>query len=182
MRSNIQPKDSSSEGLEQLVRLCTLISAVAAVVGLIFLAIFYSGAGIFGPLNDIAVIIQYIFMLPIAFYIYRRIEPQGRFMSISVTLIGVLGMLAVIVLQTLLVVGVISFGQQIGMVMIAFLVVMLWFVLVESLGRDDEIIPKGRLLAVLAGMVIGYPVWAKRLRRNLGESEPSLILEERSMS
>lgn len=182
MRSNTQPKDNSSARPEQFVSLCTIISAIAAVLGLIFLAIFFSGVGVFGPLNDIAVTIQYIFMLPIAFLIYRRIEPQGRFISISVTLIGVLGMLAVIVLQTLLVVGVISFGQQIGMVVIAFLVVMLWFVLVESLGRDDEIIPKGRLLAVLAGMIIGYPVWAKRLRRNLGESEPSLILEEEPMS
>lgn len=179
MQSNNQSTDSSSERLERFISWCALISALAAVVMLIFLVIFFAGVGIFGPLNDIGVTIQYIFMLPIAFYIHQRIKVKGRFLSIATTSIGVLGMLAVIVLQTLLVVGVIPFRQQIGMVVIAFLVVMVWFVLIENLGRDDDLIPNGRLLAVLAGLTIGYPVWAYRFRRNLGESEANLVLDEK---
>jgi hypothetical protein len=80
-----------------------------------------------------------------------------------------LGFLSVIVLQTLLVLGVIPFRQQIFLVIPAFLVGTVWFVLIERLGRGENRLPKGLALHILAGLVIAYPVWAFKLARTLGQ-------------
>ena len=76
-------------------------------------------------------------------------------------------MVAAIVLQVLLVTGVLSFTQQVGMVIIAFMVILAWFVLNGYLGRSTDKLPNSMLLHVLAGLYIGYPVWAFSLGRRL---------------
>lgn len=74
-------------------------------------------------------------------------------------------MLAVIVLQLLLVTGVLSFQQQIGIVLVAFLVVLVWFVINGYLARSTNLLPKSMVLHVLGGLYIGYPIWAFSLGR-----------------
>jgi hypothetical protein len=76
-------------------------------------------------------------------------------------------MIAVIILQILLVAGVIPFSVQIVLVVVAFLVVLAWFIMIGYLGRSTERLPKGKLLHVLAGLYIGYPIWAFSLARRL---------------
>ncbi|MFC2053881.1 hypothetical protein ACFLV7_06220 [Chloroflexota bacterium] len=83
--------------------------------GILFLIVFFTVGGVFGPLNDIAVIVQYNLILPIAIKVYRLVRPYGPILSQIATLIGIAGMLAVIILQTLLVAGVLPFSQQIRM-------------------------------------------------------------------
>jgi hypothetical protein len=80
-------------------------------------------------------------------------------------------MLTVIILQALLVIGQLQFMQQVVMVIPAFLVVTLWFVINEYLGRTEQKLPKGMLMAVLAGLVFGYPFWAFSLGRRLRSAE-----------
>lgn len=142
-------------------------SAVAATIGLIFLAIFFSGVPVFGPMNDIAVIIQYTLLLHIMTVVWRMIRPYGGRLNDIALLIGLGGSIAVIILQTLLVLGMIPFEKQIRMVVPAFLVAALWFVLTGRLGRTDDRIPQGTGLHILAGLVVGYPLWAVRLARKL---------------
>jgi hypothetical protein len=106
------------------------------------------------------------------------LEPLGKSRAIGVTIVGVFGASAVIVLQILLVSGIIPFTTQIGMLLIAIVFVVAWFVLINRYGHVDKMIPPGRLLAVLAGMTIGYPIWAFRFRRNLKDAEQRAILRE----
>ena len=82
-------------------------------------------------------------------------------------LLGVAGMLAVIVLQILLVTGLLPFAQQIGMVIVGFLVVLGWFVIMGYLGRSTNKLPNSMLSHILAGLYFGYPVWAFSLGRRL---------------
>lgn len=142
-------------------------SATSAAIGLIFLAIFFSGVPIFGPLNDVAVIIHYILLLPIAIALWRLLKPYGERLNNFALAVGLVGITAVIVLQSLLVFGVMPFSQQIFMVIPAFLTVMLWFVLTGHLGRTDVRVPRGIALHILAGLVFAYPIWAIRLANNL---------------
>jgi hypothetical protein len=142
-------------------------SAVIAAIGLLFLAIFFSGFPIFGPLNDVAVIIHYILLLPIVLTVWNMLRPYGEGFNNLALIIGLIGITAVIVLQSLLVLGVVPFRQQIVMVIPAFLVAMLWFVLTGRLGRTDDRMPKGIGLHILAGLVIGYPIWAFKFANNL---------------
>jgi hypothetical protein len=134
---------------------------------------FFTIGGVFGPLNDIAVIVQYTLMLPIAIKVYRLVRPYGPLLSQVATVIGIVGMLAVIILQTLLVAGVLPFNQQIGKVSAAFLVVLVWFVLTGHLGRHTIQLPKGIILYILAGLYFCYPVWAFSLGRRLMKPAPA---------
>jgi hypothetical protein len=157
-----------SDGLARVAGWCAYASGIAAIIGLVFLAAFFGGlGGYFGPLNDMAVVIHYILLLPIAAAIHQIVRPHAPGLSRVATTVGVVGMLAVIVLQVLLVAGVIPFQQQIGMVIVAFLVVTAWFVIVTVLGRSSGVLPASIPLAVLAGLVFGYPVWAYLLGRRL---------------
>lgn len=158
------------EALLKLSGWCAYISGAAAIIGLVFLAIFFGGGPeYFGPLNDIAVIVHYILLLPIVFTLYLLLKSYGQTLNLIALGFALAGMLGVIILQTLLVVGVLPFEQQIGMVVVAFLVAMVWFVITGYLGRSTGIIPKSVVLNVLAGLVFGYPVWAFMLGRRLLE-------------
>jgi hypothetical protein len=82
-------------------------------------------------------------------------------------LLGIAGMLAVIALQILLVVGVLTFNQQIGMVGVGYLLILGWFVINAYLGRSTAWLPHSMLLTLLAGLYIGYPVWGYSVGRRL---------------
>jgi len=158
---------SSLNGLTRFARWCAYMSGAVSILGIAFLIAFFTVGDEFGPLNDIAVIVQYTLMLPIAILVHKLVRPYAPGLSHVATAMGIGGMLAVIVLQTLLVIGILPFGQQIRMVIPAFLVALVWFVLTGSLGRHTEQLPKGVLLQILAGLYFGYPVWAFSLGRRL---------------
>jgi hypothetical protein len=161
------PAMSPPKRLVRLAGWCAYASGIVSIFGIIFLVTFFTVGSPFGKLNDIAVIVQYVLMLPIAITLYQFLRPYGPRLSLFALLIGVAGMLAVIVLQLLLVTGVLPFGQQIGMVIVAFLVVVLWFVMNGRLGRTGGILPKSILLNVLAGLYFAYPFWAFSVGRRL---------------
>ena len=148
---------------------CAYISGVVCILGIVFLVLLYTlGTGsIFGPLNDIAVVIQYTLALPIVVALHQLLRPYGSGLSLAAVLIGLAAMLAVIVLQILLVAGVTSFGQQVGWVIGAFMFIVAWFVIVERLGRSTDETPNGVPLHVFAGLYFAYPIWAFSLGRRL---------------
>ena len=158
---------SGNSEAERLVTASAAISGVAAVVGLIFITIFYSGVWIFGPLNDIAYTTQLLFTLPIVIFLNRRLRPKAGRTARFLLPVGLIGLLAAISLQLLLIFGVLSFFEMIGPLLGSIVLVVVWFVLAERIGRDDPITPGGWALAVLAGLTFGYPVWAYLLIRNL---------------
>ena len=158
----------TSEGLTRTAVYCAYSSGVVSIFGIVFLVAFFTTfIGPLGTLNDIAVVIQYLLMLPIAFALHQVLRSHEPTLSLIALLTGVTGMVAVIVLQVLLVVDVLPFEQQIGMVSAGFLVVLAWFVMVRYLGHSTVKLPKSMLLHVLAGLYFGYPLWAFSLARRL---------------
>ncbi len=156
------------------IALCAFLSGIFATVGIVFLFIFYSDIeknGRFGTLNDIMVIIQYLLMVPIAVYLYRLLRLVDSRRAWNSLLIGLVGMAAVILLQLLLVLDIISFAVQIGIVLVGFFIVLAWFLLNRSLSQEAEIasslVPQNKTLTILAGLVFGYPVWAFQFGRRL---------------
>ena len=147
---------------------CAYMSGIVSIFGITFLVAFFTTfIGPLGTLNDIAVFIQYGLMLPIAFALHQVLRSHGPTLSLVTLLLGVAGMIAVIVFQVLLVVGVLPFQQQVGMVIAGFLVVLAWFLMVRYLGSSTNILPKSMPLHVLAGLYFGYPFWAFSLARRL---------------
>ena len=166
------PGMTKPDGLARVAGWCAYASGIVGIFGIVFLVALYVDLFAFddqfgfGKLNDISVIVQYTLALPIVLTLHRLLRPYGPLLSLVGMILGFVGMLAAIVLQLLLVTGVLSFGQQVGMVIAAFMVI-LACLSSRAIGRSTDKLPKGMLLHVLAGLYIGYPVWAFSLGRRL---------------
>lgn len=158
-------------GLVRVAAWSAYVSAYVSILGIAFLFAFFVLGAPTGRLNDIAVIVQYSLMLPIALALYRILRSHNPSLSLAALLIGIPGMLAVIVLQILLVTGVLPFANQFVPVVIAFLVVLVWFVINGYVARSTDPNPDRMLLHVLAGLYIGYPFWAFSVGRRLRSVE-----------
>lgn len=162
-----QPAPNPSPWLIEVTTWCAFVSAFVSILGIVFLVAFFALGAPTGRLNDIAVIVQYSLMLPMAFAIYQILRPFGPRLSLAALLIGIPGMLAVIILQVLLVTGVVPFAIQIIPVVIGFLVVLVWFIMIGYLAHSTDKLPNSMLLHILAGLYIGYPIWAFSVGRRL---------------
>lgn len=170
-------RDGNDQRLMRVAGANAAVSAVVNVFGIGMVVAFYavfltSGGGEqLGRLNDAAVAVQYTLMLPIAVALWRLLRPAGRRAALLTLAIGLFGMLTVIVLQLLLVFGVVPFQTQIFFVSVGFFITLAWFVLITRSGAGVPAVPQSMTLAVLAGLYVGYPVWAWMLSRRLRGAE-----------
>jgi len=100
----------SAVGLVFLVAMFTCFSVGATSFGLVF-----------GWINDVSAVVAAFIMLPLIVAVHVLLRPHAPSMSGLATLIGIGANLAIMVLQSLLVVAVLTFQEQIGPVLIAFL-------------------------------------------------------------
>ena len=84
-------------------------------------------------------------------------------------------MIAIAALQALLLAGVLEFEEQVIFVAIAMLLLIIWFVVVGRLGRQNGLL-SGRttLMSILGASYFGYPIWAFWLGRELRRADRSL--------
>jgi hypothetical protein len=170
---NVQIGKQPPQRLLAFARWCAYASGIVGVIGVAFLfglylSLFTTGRGFgLGEINDAAIVVQYLLMLPIAVVVWQILRPHAPTASLVLLIVGVAGMLAIIVLQLLLLAHVLPFRRQIGMVSIAFLVVAVWFLINGRLGRSASRFPQGMKKHVLAASYLGYPFWAFALARRL---------------
>jgi hypothetical protein len=136
-------------------------SGIAAILGLVSLILFFSlesapnstqSPHFWGPVSDIAPILQMLSLLVVLFAFYRMQRTNSARLSPVGSSIGILGMLGVILLQLLLIIKVISFEQEVLPVLVAIAAVGLWLILVNDIGRRQGNLPTK--LAWL-GMAVG---------------------------
>ena len=112
-----------------------ILSGVAAILAMVTLILFFaleadSGEEhLWGPLSDIFPIVQMALLLVVARALYAIQQPAAPRMNLIGIVIVIAGMLGVIVLQSLLVLRVIPFAQEIGPLLIAFGLVGVWLTL-----------------------------------------------------
>jgi hypothetical protein len=122
----------------------------------------------FGMLNDICVALQYLLTIPIALVLDRILWPYNPKLIRLATVIGIVAMLIVIALQLALVVGALTFEQQVPWVSLAMLGgVGAWLVITGLVAHSTGRMPNGLMMSVLAVPYLGYPVWAFWLGRRL---------------
>jgi hypothetical protein len=165
-----QPGLGPSEQLLRVASACAYASGIASIFGIIFLFAFFILGAPTGRLNDIAVIVQFLLMLPLAVALYQILRHINSTLSLIALLFGLIGMVAVIFLQFLLVVGVLPFTVQIVPVIMAFLIVLVWFVINGYLARFTDTLPTSMVFHVLAWLYVGYPFWAFSVGRRLRSS------------
>ena len=127
----------------------------------------------FGPMNDVVTIFHFALSIPAAVTLHRYfrvVEPRLSRTALGANLVGV-GV--VVVFQTLLVTGVMTFLESLGYVLIGGILFGAWILMVGKMGRATGILPLSRRLSVLAVLYVGYPVWAVMVGRFLNNSSRS---------
>lgn len=137
----------------------TIASAIATILSVVFLILFYSQVSpVFGPLNDIASILQVVLMLPALIFfaeVLRRAQRAGPTNSAGTAIAGAAGIFITGVSQTLLVVGLLPYDQTITPNMVGGGLIGLWLIATNLLMSRAALI-MGMLprIGVLAG--VGY--------------------------
>jgi hypothetical protein len=154
-----------------------ILSGIVAAVGVVFLILFYvlffatslkATGQTFGWLNDICVGVQYLLAIPLALSLRRVLRPYAPALVDSTTIVGVASMLVVTALQTALVLGLLTFEQQVLWVSLALVVgVGFWLVITGLVARSTKSFPNSLRISLLAVPYFGYPIWAFWLGRNL---------------
>lgn len=163
-------------------------SGTIAAIGLAFLvamfvsfAVASSAARAFGWLNDVLGMVQYLVAVPIAVVLHRLLGARNPALSRVAMAVGISGMLATAALQFLLVIGVLTFSQEVLPVSVALLVVGVWLVITGYLGRSTGTLPLGVRMSLFAALYVGYPIWAFWLgRRLLAQNHPERPLDATS--
>ncbi len=150
-------------------------NGMVSAVGLLFLvAMFVSfalGATsiglVFGWINDVSAVVAALLMLPLVVAVHVLLRPHAPVMSGLATVIGFGANVAIMILQSLLVLGALTFQEEVGPVLIAFLFLVVWLVLTGYLGSSSGALPHGLRMGLLAVTYVGYPIWAFWLGRHL---------------
>ena len=150
-------------------------NGVVSAVGLAFLiamfASFTVGATspglVFGWINDVSGVVAALLMLPLVVAVHVLLRPHAPTVRGLAMVIGLGANLAIMVLQSLLIVGALTFQEEVGPVLIAFLFLVVWLVLTGYLGSSSGTLPHGLRMGLLAVTYVGYPIWAFWLGRHL---------------
>ena len=143
------------------------ISGAFGILAIVFFALFAAlelprivatGDGsqpFFGTLNDIALIFQVLFMVPVAIALDRLGKPHDRGLSRVAASFGIAAMLAVAILQTLLVTNLLRIEAEFPLVFTALGVVGVWLMMACHVGRVRATLPS-RLgwLGIVAGVTM----------------------------
>ena len=148
---------------------------VASAIGVVFLVAMFASfavgarpAGmVFGWINDLLGVVGALLMVPVAVALHVLLRSHAPGLSRLAMLIGIGALVAISVLQALLVVGILTFEAEVGPVSIAYLVLVVWFVMTGYLGSSSGTLRHGVRMGLLAATYIGYPLWAFWLGRHL---------------
>jgi hypothetical protein len=150
-------------------------NGVVSAIGLVFLIAMYASFAVratspglvFGWINDVSAVVAAVLMLPLVVAVHVLLRPHAPLLSGLAMVIGIGANVAIIVLQSLLVVGALTFQEEVGPVLIAFLVLVVWLVMIGYLGSSSGVLPHGVRMGLLAATYVGYPIWAFWLGRHL---------------
>jgi hypothetical protein len=161
----------SSRVTMRLAGVASLASSGIAAVAVILLVAMYGAFAIgstsiglaLGGLNDRLTLVAYALAVPGVLATVMVLS--ARPLIVAFGALAIVAIAAIAVLQWQLIIGALSFEEQIGPVSVAFLVLGSWFVLTGYFGTG--VLPYGVRLGVLAALYVGYPLLALRLGRSL---------------
>lgn len=119
------------------------LAAAFTVIGFIALFIFFAVGGVFGPINDLASVFQFLFLIPVALALHRNLGEGAPGLSLAVTVAVVLVMLAIAVMQSALVLGFVKFEQTLRPILFLGIVLGIWWATTGILALNQTGFPTG---------------------------------------
>lgn len=130
-----------STQLSQLSGWSALVNGFFAVLGAIFLVIFFMKDEPFGTLNDLTSLPWVLAFLPGLWLLYRLGMVGHKPIGTIALVAGVIGLLGVFILQLLLVLKVITIFQQTYYITSAYGAIGIWMVIASQIGRAENFVP-----------------------------------------
>jgi hypothetical protein len=128
------------------------VSAVATILGLVTLIIFFTLGEPWGTLNDITSVILALSIIPVSLMLHRLHRRDAPTISLAALVIGVIAILVAAVFQMLLIIKVITYAQTAVVVPAAFGLFGASLMVFGSLGRTNMSLPRRlTLLSIVAG-------------------------------
>ena len=129
-----------------------LASAIATVLGLVTLIMFFALGQPWGTINDITSVVLAASLLPVLLVLHRLHRRHAPTISLGTFIIGVLAMLIAVAFQTLLIIRIIAFAQTAVVVPVAFGLFGASLMIYGYLALADESLPRRlALLSIIAG-------------------------------
>jgi hypothetical protein len=183
----MNPRDPS---FLRLAGRTALASAVVSVVGIIFLigmasafAIGSTATGqVLGQVNDICVLVQFALLVPTVLALRGLCPTRPAVIGTALAAAALVGIAWVVLWQALLIVGAITFEQQIGIVTAGFVPTMVWFVVTGHLATEAGVVRRGVLLGVGAALYVGFPFWAVAIGRGLSAAADGRTIERSAVA
>src|SRR4051794_3180659 len=152
--------DVQRAGPDAHVRGYALVSGWSGLAATVLLVLFYvfagpfpgepNGAGWLGTASDWLEVPQFLALVPVVLALGRRLPPT-RWLR-GVTVVGATAMAATVAAQLLLVLGLLRFEVQLGLVVAALLVGYLWLLVISLAGHRTATLPRP---VTRAGLLIG---------------------------
>ena len=153
-----------------------ILSATASVLTVItgILWIMFTLNPFYGGLTDLFSVLSVALMLPLALALHPLLRSQVPVLSFVAAAIGIIGMLAYGMMQTLLVVGILTYEQVSLTNVAASAAIGIWLILINYTALRGKVFPRGLAWAgLIAGagfvvLVLGfsiYPIWSIWLGR-----------------
>ena len=161
----------------RLAGTCLIASAVVGTVGVVSLVGMFAafGAGAqetgerLGFINDVSAFPTLLLAVPAVLELRRLVRPTSPLLMDVTTVLAMGSIAGVLTLQWLLVTRALTFEEQFGPVMVAYLGLQAWYLVSGRLASRTGVVPRGGRLGVAAVTYVGYPVWALSVGRRLRE-------------
>ena len=164
-----------------------IVSAIMTILGLVTLLIFFAQGEPWGTLNDITSVILALSLLPVLLMLYRLHRREAPTIILCTLIIGVIALLAAVIVQSLLIIKVLTYDQTAILAPSAFGLFGATLMVFGFLGRSNASLPRRLIwLSIIAGAgyvlvitgfilggqahplatigglmaVLGYPIWA----------------------
>lgn len=134
-----------------------LVSAIATILGLVTLIIFFSLGQPWGTINDLTSVVLALSLLPVVLALHRLHRHNAPTISLAILIVSILALLVVVLFQLLLVSGTITFAQTAVIVPLAFGVFGAALAVYSGFALMDGFLPRPLAwLGIAAG--VGYVV------------------------
>lgn len=159
----------------RLAAACAVASAVIAAIGVVFLIGMFASFAVgarsqgmtLGLVNDVMVLVSLSLIVPAMLALRARLGPHAPWATNVATVVGLAAVAAIVILQAMLVRGDLTFAEQVGWVVVAFLVFNAWLIVTGWLGRRSGLLPNGVRMGLIGATYVGYPAWALWAARRL---------------
>lgn len=138
--------------LEHTVGWVALLCGIATIFAMVTTVLFFwleapsAGSGyaqphLWGPLSDLFPIVQMALLLVVAYGLFQVQRHGAPTASLVAAIVGAVGMLGVMALQSLLLLDAIPFEREIGPMLLATALVGAWLLVVNTLARQQGTLP-----------------------------------------